>query len=83
MTIHLIFNENLEAQWIGLRTFATGARVSSMVGDLRIDRSMKIRYKFQNNSFVFIALLEAQSKQKILRVLMSFAYSALIDVRVT
>lgn len=46
LTIHLIFNENLEAQWIGLRTFATGARVSSMVGDLRIHRSMKIRYKF-------------------------------------
>ena len=35
LTIHLIFNENLEAQWIGLRTFATGAWVSFMVGDLR------------------------------------------------
>lgn len=40
LTIHLIFNENLEAQWIGLRTFATGAWLSSMVGDLR---SCKLR----------------------------------------
>lgn len=49
LTILLIFNENLEAQWLGLRAFATGAGVPSMVGDLRSCKPRGVDEKKNNN----------------------------------